>query len=241
MQRLIEIPGVFNFRDIGGYPTRSGHRTRWSRLYRSGALHRVQPDGISLLQSTLGVKTIIDLRWADDLKRAGTLGPLAEMDIERHHRPLGNAEILKDVPPLPVELAYVPLATRSGADVAAIARTLGSESTFPAVIHCSAGKDRTGIFTALLLALLGVEDDLIVEDYSLTASEMPRWIAYRIAIGELPPESADTPHPGDAIAPDAIRSMLATLRNDHGSIEGYLLNHGLSPKDISTLRDHLLE
>ncbi len=241
MQRFIDIPNVFNFRDIGGYPTKDGRSTRWGTLYRSGELHRLDAIGVDRLRTAIGLRTEVDLRWADDLERAGTLGPLVESGIDRRHIPLGSAEILKDIPPLPIELAYLPIAARSGPAVVSVARTIGDESSHPIVIHCSAGKDRTGVFIALLLALLGVDDELIVDDYALTASEMTRWINYRIERGELPRERITEPHPGDAIAPDAIQSMLDTLRNEHESIEGYFLHHGLTGDEVELLRSSLLE
>ena len=240
-RRFIQLPGVYNFRDVGGYRTTAGRQVRRQRLYRSGEFHRIDPSGVRVLQEELGLNTIIDLRWTEDLDRAGTLGPLAEAAIDRHHIPLGNAESLADIPPLPVGLAYLPLAERCGADVVRVAQTLTSSDGLPAVIHCSAGKDRTGIVIALLLALLGIEDDDIVNDYSLTASEMPRWIAYLIERGELPPEPTGEPHSGDEVAPDAIRSMLESLRSTHGSIEGYFLHQGLTENEIGRLHNALLE
>ncbi|MEZ4523468.1 MAG: tyrosine-protein phosphatase [Thermomicrobiales bacterium] len=241
-QRSIDLPGVFNFRDIGGYPTVDGRQTRWKRLYRSGDLHRISAVGVRRLEDDLGLKTVVDIRWPDDLARSGTPGRLAKTDITRHHVPFGDIERLSGVPDLPVGLAYLPLVERCGDDTARIVQAIAAQDTLPAVVHCSAGKDRTGLIIALLLALLGVDDETIVEDYSLTARHMPRWIAFLIERGELPPEPSDAdPHPGDAIAPEAIQSMLDSLRTTHGSIEGYFLHHGLEHDSIDGLRALLIE
>ncbi len=240
-RRTIEVPGVFNFRDIGGYPTRDGRQTRWQCLYRSGDLHRISGAGMEQLENDIGLKTVVDLRWPGDLARSGTLGLLEDSDITRRHIPFGNAERLTGVPDLPVGLAYLPLVERSGGDAVRIVKAIVSDGGLPAVVHCSAGKDRTGLVIALLLALLGVDDETIIADYSLTAEHMLDWIAFLIERGELPPTPNDEPHPADAIAPEAILAMLAAVRSTHGSIESYFRDHGLSAQDVGRTKHTLLE
>src|SRR5690606_17562562 len=129
--RLLEIPGVYNFRDIGGYRTMDGRSVRWRRVFRSGELHRLTAEGDTSCRVELGVRTVIDLRWPGDHERAGTLGLLESAGVDYRRLPFGDAERLADIPSLPVGLAYLPLAERCGDDVARVIRLLADEGTFP--------------------------------------------------------------------------------------------------------------
>ena len=157
--RHISFEACFNFRDLGGYPTASGSRVRWGQLYRADGLHRLTPQDRELFAG-LGIVTVIDLRTQAE---AVTRGRIEAFDGSYHHFPMFDV--------LPDLMAFGPDEMTSGSFVADRYREMLSEGSarlaltlsvlaepgaLPAVFHCSAGKDRTGIVAAIILRILGV-------------------------------------------------------------------------------------
>jgi protein-tyrosine phosphatase len=241
-ERHVPFEASFNFRDLGGYETTDGRRVRWGSVYRSDTLHRLNTADLERALE-IGIRTVIDLRSAGELERSGCFGRAG--DVAFHHLPL-EEEIPSDPPdrdvpePPPGEL-YVEMATAGRAAVANILRVI-AEGEHAIVFHCFAGKDRTGVLAALLLALLGVPDDTIVADYTLSdhalepavawaESNDPEWAARMAA---FPPWLLRAPH-------DTMRAFLDVLRQRHGSIDAYLGDAGVEPELIDALRMRLLE
>jgi protein-tyrosine phosphatase len=173
--RLLPLAGASNFRDLGGYPTTDGAFTCWGRLFRSDTLHELTEGDVALLRD-MGLKSIIDLRTATESELSGR-GLLGAEAADYFHLSLIDADggESRGVPaPIDESLAnrylwYLDI----GRDALAQAiRLLGDASRYPLVFHCAAGKDRTGVLTALILDIVGVERRAIVEDYVLTASRM---------------------------------------------------------------------
>jgi protein tyrosine/serine phosphatase len=106
------------------------------------------------------------------------------------------------------------------------------------VVHCVAGKDRTGLVCALTLSVLGVGDDDIVADYALSTEASERFHAWLV---QTMPEAADLPQPFLASPAEAMTLFLAELRVRHGSVEGYLRHAGLTDAEFAALRAHLLD
>lgn len=229
--RRIIVPGLFNLRELGGYPATAGDLP-WHRLYRSDALHQLDAGGIAVL-SELGLRTIVDLRTPIEAEMAPS--PLDQLDVRHTHVSIlgGDLEGL----PLQLDAVYAHVVHKCGDAIADAIRPLCAAEAFPALVHCSAGKDRTGIVVAMVLAVLGVPDEFIVADYALSASYLdPRQTA---AIGQL---RANTGL-GDNLTEELIRSppqlimdVLASARTTHGSVDGYLLAHGLREADLAALR-----
>jgi protein-tyrosine phosphatase len=241
-ERHVPFEASFNFRDIGGYETRDDRRVRWGAVYRSDTLHRLTTADLERALQ-LGIRTVIDLRSAGELERSGRFGRAHEVAF--HNLPL-EEEVAIDPPdrelaePPPGEF-YVEMATAGRAAIANILRVI-AEGEHAVVFHCFAGKDRTGVLAALLLALLGVPDDTIVADYHLSdqalapaiawaESNDPQWAARMAA---FPPWLLRAPH-------DTMQAFLDVLRERHGSIDGYLTDAGVEPAVIDTLRARLLE
>jgi protein tyrosine/serine phosphatase len=135
---------------------------------------------------------------------------------------------------------YLGILRRGGPGVARVLELLASADE-PAVFHCAAGKDRTGVIAALLLALLGVEDAQVAEDYALTrhgiegiARRLRRSQGYTELWKELPPESLQS-DPGTMLA------WLTGVRSEWGSAEQYARAAGVSERALGRLRDRLLE
>jgi len=242
MERRIDLPGCANFRDLGGYPAGAGMRLRWRRLFRSDALHGLTPEGADRVVDELGIGAIVDLRSTGEVRIDGR-GPLRERNPVYHHLPLFDGPLIVDpesVEPITLADRYFLMVEHAKVPIARVVTALAECST-PAVYHCAAGKDRTGLISAIVLGLLGVPDEFIVADYAATQDNLDAIIdrlmqssGYREAIDNLP---ADTLH----AKPGTMFSLLDRLRDRYGSFRGYASDIGLSDALIHRLESGLLE
>jgi protein-tyrosine phosphatase len=234
--RRLELEGVFNLRDVGGYPAADGRAVRWRTLLRSDALHRIGPAG-SVVLGGLGLRTILDLRTLAEAEIAPSA--LTGLSAQVTHISL----LTGDLQGLPLELdaIYRYVIDDCGDTIGAGVKILAAADAFPALVHCSAGKDRTGIIVALILAVLGVPDEVIAADYGLSASYLDS--ERTPAIGQLQASTGlgdDLTKPLLSSPPALMLEVLARVRAAGGSVDGYLLDHGLSPADLERLRAALL-
>ena len=240
--RLIALEGCLNFRDLGGYPTGDGRIVRWRQVFRSDALHLLTPSDIALLRDELRVRDVVDLRSSAELRSEGQ-GPLAEQDVRFHHVPLFDGEVRSEDRERAAQISladrYVFLAELAGERIARVVTTIAAADA-GAVFHCAAGKDRTGVISAILLGLLGVPDDVIVADYVATRENLDAIVdrlsaleGYRAMLAALPP---DTMHAN----PETMVEFLERLRAAHRSVEVYARHAGVTADAISRLRGRLL-
>jgi len=236
MQRRIDLPGCANFRDLGGYPARGGMRLRWRRLFRSDALHGLTPEGVDRIVDELEIGAIVDLRSTGEVGVEGR-GQLRDRSPVYYHLPLFDGPlIVGPESPSPITLAdrYFLMVEHAKLPIARIVGVLAECST-PAVYHCAAGKDRTGLISAIVLGLLGVPDEFIVADYAATQDNLDAIIDRLMeAIDHLP---ADTLH----ARPATMFSLLDRLRDRYGSFRGYANDIGLGDAVIHRLEGGLLE
>lgn len=256
MERRIDLAGCVNFRDLGGYPTQDGRRLRWRLLYRSDALHALTPADVARIRDELSVSDIVDLRSSFELANEGR-GPLEREPIAFHHTPLFDGDVSADV-----EAARARARAREQERQAAASMSLGeryvglmdvarpritnvvrivSQARAGALYHCAAGKDRTGVISAVLLGALGVPDELIVADYALSAERIDEVIervmgmkGYQDTLHEMP---ADTLH----AKPESMEAVLRGVAERWGSMDDYLLGGGLEPEELARLRAKCLE
>jgi protein-tyrosine phosphatase len=185
IERRINLQGTCNFRDIGGYPTNDGQVVRWKRLYRSDALHGLTEQDLELL-GPLGVATMIDLRSLREFETSGP-SPLASFHGARHHHlpflPESTAPASYESLP-PLSELYVQMIEGGSVTIRSVFDALADSSTYPAVVHCAVGKDRTGVTIALLLRILGVADRDIIADYALSDGFLAEGIARLKAQGK---------------------------------------------------------
>lgn len=217
-------------------------RVRWRRVFRSDALHGLTPEGADRLVGELGIGAIVDLRSTGEVGADGR-GLLRDQAPVYHHLPLFDG-------PLPVDPESVDRLTLAGryflivehakSPIARVITALAEFST-PAVYHCTVGKDRTGLISAIVLGLLGVSDECIVADYAATRDNLDAIIerleqseGYRAALQSLP---ADTLH----AEPATMFALLDRLRDRYGSFRGYAEEIGLSDALIQRLEGRLLE
>jgi protein-tyrosine phosphatase len=238
-RRRLSVQGTLNFRDIGGYPVRGGGTTAWRTLFRSDALHRVDDDGSGVI-AELDLKTVIDLRVLEELMIAQS--PLSDF-ADRGTRTLHLSLVGNDFSELPPELdgVYSYLVDNRGSAIGSAIKHLATPGALPALVHCTAGKDRTGIVIAFTLAAIGVPDEVIAADYALSSMYL---VSEGIAvIGQISADSGLTEELTEAMMaspPDLILRTLDRARARSGSIAGYLAGYGVTDADLAALRAALV-
>lgn len=240
MEREIALEGCVNFRDVGGYRA-DGGRIRWRTLFRSDALHELTPDDVQRVRR-LDITTVIDLRSAFERGGDGDHHPLAGADVRFVHAPIINEEngVFMADTSLGLAERYARILESAGAAlpdaVTAIAEAPGGT-----VFHCAAGKDRTGLLSAVVLGALGVPDADIVTDYAMTGrnlagikARLRRHPAYETGYAYVP---------ADAMTADGetMRRLIEDLRARHGSMTGLLSHLGVSGDVLARLRGTLVE
>ena len=243
-RRVVDMEGCFNFRDLGGYRTADGRTIRWQRLFRADGLHRLTDADLNQL-ADLGLATVIDLRTGQELEEVGRISWPAP-DLAYHHLPM--LDVLPDRTTYPawVDASYV--AERyegmleKGADAMAEALlVLADPATYPAVFHCTAGKDRTGLLAAVVLGLLGVPDDDIITDYALSQEAMGRMLTWLRA--ERPDVREQIDNSAAAIVaaePDTMSLFIQRLRQRYGSFATYAESLGVGGA-VAPIRQALLD
>jgi protein-tyrosine phosphatase len=250
--RIIELEGGTNFRDAGGYAIAGGRRVRWGQVYRSAALHRLTDDDLRAVEQ-LGIRVVYDLRRDVECERWPSKLPAS---VARRHLPIGGessrtkeqydlliAGKLTEVSNDFLVQVYDDLCGMGARNFGEVLTALADPEGTPALVHCTAGKDRTGMAIALLLAVLGVDDETILDDYELSAEHYTERQMGRL-VGTLDTAGVDPEHYRTLFgAPrHAMASALDNLRSRHGSIERYLIDEGgVAPVVFDTLRDRLVE
>ncbi|HEX3604827.1 MAG TPA: tyrosine-protein phosphatase [Candidatus Dormibacteraeota bacterium] len=242
--RQLPLHGADNVRDLGGLPTRDGRRTREGRLIRSASVHELTDLDIEWLVDRIGVRTIVDLRLPEEAERQA-LGSLAQRVGAYANLPVRtagmvSAEVIADAVEIDLLIQYIGFLEASGPEIVAAVRLLADPSNQPALFHCAAGKDRTGVMAALLLDAVGVEEEAIVADYALSEAHMGRVIArlsrvswYREALSRLPASV-------HLAEPETMRRFLGHLHTEHGGAGRWLTDRGLEPATLDALRRSLV-
>lgn len=247
--RVVPFGTCFNFRDLGGYQTEGGARVRWKTLFRADTLHRL--DGADLdAFHRLGLRTVIDLRSQHELDDHGQLRPRADGGGSAvHHLPMidevgGPSRPIAEPPPVRLTAgeAYVSMADLGRQAIGRAVTLLARSDGVPAVFHCTAGKDRTGILAAVVLAALGVSDDDIVHDYMLTAECRTARDAYlQVHDPDYYAFVQSLPAAIREMDAESIPTMLRWIRDEHGSVTEYLRAGGVDQVTLTALQANLLE
>ena len=245
-ERRVTLAGPLNFRDVGGYETSSGTPVPWGRVFRSDSLHRLtELDGSKLHE--LGIRTALDFRAHDELTEIG-IGHLGDLEIRHLHLPTTDRalHVVKPrpdwTPPSSAAEVYLNMMEHGAAAYAAALHALAEPENLPAVFFCMAGKDRTGVFSAVLLGLLGVADRDIVADYALTHEVID---AIHERTREARPgidEDVWSRLPPDIIGAHAatMEGLLGLIHDRWGSLAGYVAAIGVDVATVARLRTSLL-
>jgi protein-tyrosine phosphatase len=230
------VPGTFNFRDLGGYRAEGGI-TREGVLMRSDALVSLGPAGRAAL-ARLDIQTAIDLR--EPVERQLDPADLDGVRIELHSNPVFAGGMDLDTPKGLPEL-YRDVLDSCGDRLAGAVRLLCRPAALPAVIFCSAGKDRTGLLSALILSAVGVEDDDVARDYTLTESVLEGEFRERLVRRARAAGLSEQALAVKLGAPEELMlELLGELRVSHGGAAAYLAAHGLQAEELQALRRALV-
>lgn len=233
LERAVTFTDLFNFRDLGGYRTADARTVAWRRLFRADDLGRLAGDDRDRFLA-LGIRTVVDLRRPEEVAQLGRMPELTGVAYHHLHlvHPLWGRQDFVDLSERTDFLTarYSEMAAAGGEAIGEALRLIADAGTAPLVVHCIAGKDRTGMVSALTLSLLGVDDATIGTDYAL--SEVSE-AAFRTSRGELP-------RPYMAAPAQAMIDFLAGLRAVHGSIEAYAKSVGVTTDHIAAMHAHLL-
>lgn len=242
--RLVPLSGAFNFRDLGGYRAADGRTTRWGRLFRSDTLHELTDSDVAVLRS-LGLSTVVDLRTSRELERTGR-GPLAPEPMAFHHLSLikeGGGEAMA----APVEegddlaeryLWYLEVGRTALVDALTL---LSDQANLPLVFHCAAGKDRTGVLAALVLDILGVDAQVIVADYVITAGRMELILGRYRSDPVLRERMEKVPASRFSVTEATMVRFLDELHRRFGGAREWATTSGVSEASLDRIEELLLE
>jgi protein-tyrosine phosphatase len=251
----IDLEGAVNVRDVGGMPTADGGETAQGRLLRSENLQELTARDIALLVGELGVTTVVDLRSTRELMTEGP-APLDAVDGVQHaHHPVlkeyldasdtvAAALLLtaqqEDSDRYPDDLMtghYLGYLENRPEEVVGALRSIVN-APGAAIVHCAAGKDRTGVIVALALTIAGVEPELIVADYTAT-NERIEAIIERLSRATMYGGVTAKPVRAHEARAETMRAFLEQLDARYGGLKPWLSNHGFTDDEVAALRARL--
>ena len=230
---------MFNFRDIGGHQAEGG-TVRSGLVLRSNALVELGDPGRREL-SELGVVTAIDLREPGE--RQAEPSDLGGLDATVHE--LALIDGLGDAPTLDLLALNIWLLRERSDQLVRVIRLLNAPDALPGVYFCSSGKDRTGLVSALILSALGVDEKVVIDDYTVSESRFPAGYderAVQRAIDGGMPESMLEDYRANGLGSPAsvMQGTMDLLDREYGGAADYLLASGLSAEELAELRGKLV-
>lgn len=235
--RVLPVEGAFNVRDLGGYATRDGGTTRWGAFLRADGLHKLSDDSRTALVNR-GVGTVIDLRHDKELQEKRNVFS-DDSRVAYHHVSLINPTSLATRQIASLADLYIGMLESSQAELLRVFTVLADHGGTAALYHCAAGKDRTGVVSALLLELAGVPHDTIVDDYSLTGTCIAP-IMDELRSDRPAGMPAEVHEAFIGCAPDNMTAMLRYLTERYESAERYLLAIGLPADKVQAIKAKLV-
>ena len=256
----IELDGAVNVRDLGGLATTDGRQTAGAQLLRADNLQDLSPSDVARLVHGIGVTTVVDLRSSNELKSEGP-APLDAIAGVRHaHHPVlpelgSNTDMIADAlltkpeltkpdrdksryPRDPVCGHYLGyLEDRPDQVVAALRSIAHSEGA--ALVHCAAGKDRTGVVVALALTVAGVTPQAVVADYAVTAERTEAIVARLLASPTYARDIGSKPADSHRPRPETMAAFLEQMDSRYGGVVRWLTDHDFSAADLRLLRAKL--
>ena len=236
-RRNLNLGSVQNLRDLGGYSTKEGRKTKWGIFLRSGDMSAMTKDDQAALLRQ-GIRCVIDLRMAKEIAIAPNVFSDSKKVAFFNHDFWGTrfddyrSKRKSATPEEKLSDLYCAGLEINGFVMAAVMKTLASgEGGF--VFHCRSGKDRTGLVAAILLVIAGVPDEVVAKDFGLSTTYL----------NEPELTEDDLKKPGayqKGSAPETMMLTLDFLRDRYGGVEGYLSDQGVSVSEIESVREKIL-
>ncbi|ROO88369.1 protein tyrosine/serine phosphatase [Actinocorallia herbida] len=253
--RWIPLEGAVNVRDLGGLPTGDGGVTRFGRVLRSDNLQDLTEADVTLLAGTIGIGHVLDLRTEAEVQKEGP-GPLKRAGVVHHHLSLFSVE--DDPEEVDVD-AVLPWQKRDAqevkgdrsvaayqgylrdrADSVIAALRVMAHAEGGSIVHCAAGKDRTGVIAALALSAVGVTRDAVIADYALTSERLDAILRRLLASDTYRQSLSGRPKETHEPRVDVMARFLADLDAAHGGPLPWLTAHGWTPADTKALNSQLV-
>ncbi|MBX6387918.1 MAG: tyrosine-protein phosphatase [Frankia sp.] len=251
MDRWYDLDGWDNARDLGGLPTLDGGRTRPGVLLRSDTPQELTPTDVARLRSEFGLRTVLDLRAQEEAQAEGR-GLLAHEPVDYHNLSFLTGRWVMPSDPSYVQLVrsrgtedrvqhYLDYLRLAGDQVARAVQLVATEDSGPTLFHCAAGKDRTGVLAALILSLVGVERDIVIDDY-VASNERIHRVEARLARLPSYARGLDTRTDLDQlrVRPDVMAGFLAGVDEIWGGPVGWARHAGLPEAHLTALRQRLV-
>ena len=245
LDRHYPFEGCFNFRDIGGYRNQEGKTIKKGLYFRTGRQDRMTKRDLEQL-SDLQISTQIDLRKPDEVLDQGR-GPLESMGANYINIAVipegGSDQLSKLVGDTGISgkryLGYLEFGPTSWLRLFGI---LADQENLPVVLHCTAGKDRTGVSTAFLLSVLGVNRDVIEADYLLTNLDTERQADFiEGTVGYPEGYDRESMISAAGVPKDAMKDFLDGVESKWGSSVEYLKKIGVTEEQMELVRNNFLE
>jgi protein tyrosine/serine phosphatase len=255
----VHLEGAANVRDLGGLPVDGGGRTASGVLVRADNLQGLTAADVERLVDDLGVRVVVDLRTGPEVAMEGP-GPLvADGRVAIRHRSLypeggqrtdvaADDDVLPwhgrrieghpgETPAVRIYLGY--LRDRPDSIVAGLRDVAGAPGA--AVVHCAAGKDRTGVVCALALEAVGVARAAVIDDYVATGERLGRILDRLRSSPTYAPDLDGRPDDSHRPRAATVERVLEILDADHGGARGWLEAHGFGAAEQAALRQRLVE
>ncbi|MCK9487530.1 MAG: tyrosine-protein phosphatase [Dehalococcoidia bacterium] len=239
-ERYFNFEQVFNFRDLGGYDTSDGREVRWRRVFRTAEHQRMKPEEVERLFTEVSLRTVIDFRSDGEASDERGYGALVREGVRRLHFPMGNANSKFEARAAGAWAPnYIESLERYPEHWTDAFRVLADEESYPTVFHCVTGKDRTGVFAALVLDSLGVDQETVLEDYYYSQQAMDTLVERLRARGIIKPD--EQPNPALGVSREAMAEMMTHLHHRYQGARGFLRSHGVGAEVFEAVEAHLLE
>ncbi len=240
--RRIPLEGAYNFRDLGGLPA-GDRRVRERRVFRSDRLTRLSAADVELLEG-FGIGRVFDLRSDLELAQDGP-GDFSSASGRHVHRPLVRVSLSLtdsriDWEKVDLQNRYLEMLDEGAQVIREVLEHIAGDDGTATVFHCTGGKDRTGVLAAVLLRTLGVDDEVIVEDYAISEKHLEPFVEASRTFMESEGYDPQIVLYLCGSPADRMARMLADMDARWGSVEGYLAWTGMAERTFERLRERLL-